>query len=69
MFSESLEGRKKTYTCKLDTAVTALGGSALLLDVKVTELATRGLDNSDLVGTSVVAGKKLMLARVFPGGI
>lgn len=44
-----------TYACKLDTTVTALGSGTLLLDVKVTELATGGLDNSDLVGTSVVA--------------
>ncbi|KAH0294515.1 hypothetical protein KCU62_g315, partial [Aureobasidium sp. EXF-3399] len=36
--------------------VTALGSGTLLLDVKVTELATGSLDDSDLVGLGVVAG-------------
>lgn len=44
-----------TYTCKLDTAVAALWCSSSLLDVKVTELTTWGLDHADLVGLGVVS--------------
>ena len=43
-----------THTRELDTAVTALGSSTLLLQVKVTELAAGSLDNADLVGPRVV---------------
>jgi len=43
-----------TYTWELDAAVTALWCSSLLLEVEVTELATWGLDNADLVGGGVV---------------
>ena len=35
---------------------TALGGSALLLDVKVTELTTGSLDHADLLAPGVVGG-------------
>lgn len=35
---------------------TALGGSALLLDVKVPELATRSLDHTDILAAGVVRG-------------
>jgi hypothetical protein len=44
----------ETYTRELDAAVTALGGSTPLLDVKVPVLATGGPDNADLVGDRVV---------------
>lgn len=43
-----------TYTRELDATVTALGSSALLLDVEVPELAAGGLDDADLVGPRVV---------------
>jgi len=45
----------KTYTSELDTAVTALGCSALLLEVKVTELTTGSLDHTGDVGLGVVS--------------
>jgi hypothetical protein len=35
---------------------TALGGSALLLDVQVTELTTGRLDDADLLALGVVGG-------------
>jgi hypothetical protein len=50
-----------THTGELDAAVTALGGSALLLDVQVPELTTRGLDDANLVGPRVVP-----IERKFP---
>lgn len=54
-----------TYTWEFDTAVTAFWCSSSLLDVKVSELATWGLDNSDLVGTSVVSdGNVSMVHRL-----
>lgn len=43
-----------TYTWELDATVTALWCSALLLEVKVTELSTWGLDDADLVGGGVI---------------
>ena len=43
-----------THTRELDTAVTALGSGTLLLQVKVTELTTGGLDDANLVGPRVV---------------
>jgi hypothetical protein len=49
------EGRcEETYACQLGAAVTALGSSALLLDVQVTVLAARSPDDADLVGDRVV---------------
>lgn len=45
-----------TYTWQLGAAVTALGGSAALLDVKNAELTTGGLDDTGPVGGGVVAG-------------
>jgi len=56
VFENLLDDWTSTYACKLDTTVTALGSGTLLLDVKVTELATGSLDDSDLVGLGVVAG-------------
>ena len=44
----------RTHAWELDAAVTAFGSSALLLDVKVTELAAGCLDDADLVGPRVV---------------
>jgi len=43
-----------THARELDATVTALGSSALLLQVKVPELATGGLDDANLVGPRVV---------------
>lgn len=43
-----------THTRELDATVTALGSGTLLLDVKVTELTARGLDDPNLVGPRVV---------------
>ena len=43
-----------THTGELDAAVTALGSSTLLLQVKVTELTAGGLDDANLVGPRVV---------------
>lgn len=45
-----------TYTGEGDTAVTALGSSASLLQVVVHQLATRGLDDTPLVRGGVVGG-------------
>jgi hypothetical protein len=56
VFENLLDDWISTYTGKLDTTVTTLGSGTLLLDVKVTELATGSLDDSDLVGLGVVAG-------------
>ena len=47
-----------THTRELDATVTALGSSALLLDVEVPELAAGGLDDADLVGPRVVPKDK-----------
>lgn len=44
-----------TYAGELGATVTALGGSGPLLEVKVPESTTRGLDDADLVGAGVVA--------------
>jgi hypothetical protein len=43
-----------THTRELDAAVTALGSSALLLDVLVAESTAGGLDDADAVGPCVV---------------
>lgn len=45
----------RTYARQLDAAVTALGGSATLLDVEDAKLATGGLDDTSPVGPGVVA--------------
>jgi len=47
--------RIRTYTCELEATVTALGSSALLLDVKVAELTTGSLDHTGDVGLGVVS--------------
>lgn len=55
--SHSLNNEKligSTHTGELDATVTALGSSALLLDVEVPELTAGGLDDADLVGPRVV---------------
>ena len=46
---------KITYTRELGLAVTALGSSTALLDVKSAELTTGGTDDASLVGGGVVA--------------
>lgn len=53
-----------THTGELDATVTALGSSTLLLEVKVPELATGGLDDAHLVGPRVVPiGEKSSIYR------
>jgi hypothetical protein len=53
--SKMHQGRRgTTHTGELDAAVTALGSSSLLLQVKVTELTAGGLDDANLVGPRVV---------------
>jgi hypothetical protein len=47
--------KSATYTWELDATVTALGCSALLLDVLISEFTTWGLDHADLVGLGVVS--------------
>lgn len=47
-----------THARELDATVTALGSSALLLQVKVPELATGGLDDANLVGPRVVPNQE-----------
>ena len=54
----------ETYTRELDAAVTALGGSTPLLDVKVPVLATGGPDNADLVGDRVVPEHACVSLRI-----
>ena len=49
-----LAGAEGGDTLELGTTVTALGGSALLLDVQVTELTTGSPDNADLLALGVV---------------
>lgn len=44
-----------THAGELDAAVTALGGSAALLDVQHSDLTTGGLDHPCPVGRGVVA--------------
>lgn len=53
-----------TYADELGTAVTALGDGTALLDVKDTELATGGLNNTGPVGRGVVAAPKLVILLV-----
>ena len=48
-------GWVRTYTWELGAAVTAFRGSAALLEVQKTEVATGGLDDADLVRPGVVA--------------
>lgn len=47
-------GSQSRNTSKIKTALTTLGSSTGLLDVKVSELSARGLDDLDLVGSGVV---------------
>lgn len=49
-----LAGAESRDSGKLDATVTTLRGSSPLLDVEVTKLSTRGLDDADLVGAGVV---------------
>lgn len=48
-----------THAWKLDAAVTALGSGALLLDVEVSQVTARSLDDADLVGPRVVPARKI----------
>ena len=55
VFENLLDDRwTSTYACKLDTTVTALGSGTLLLDMQVSKISTRGLDDADTVGPRVV---------------
>ena len=54
-----------TYARELGAAVTALGDSAALLDVKNTELATGSLDDTGPVGAGVVT-RKFTQSAVWP---
>lgn len=56
-----------THAGELDAAVTALGSSTLLLDVEVTELAARSLDDADLVGPRVVPVEQKPINIVLQG--
>lgn len=49
----------RTHTRELDATVTALRGSTLLLDVKVSQLAAGSLDDADLVGPRVVPIRRI----------
>jgi hypothetical protein len=57
-----LAGSQGSNTRKRDTGVSALGAGTVLLDVVVTEVATRGLDDLDLVRSRVVYENKLLAA-------
>lgn len=52
-----IRSRATTYTRELGAAVTALGGSAALLDVQNSEVTAGSLDDSGPVGASVVAAE------------
>lgn len=49
-----------TYADELGAAVTALGDSASLLDVKQTDITTGSLDDSGSVGAGVVAVQQIV---------
>lgn len=53
-----VSSRDSTYARELDTAVTALGGSAALLDVQDPGVTTGRLDDACPVGGGVVAAKE-----------
>ena len=55
-----LAGSQSGNTGEGDTSVSTLGASAVLLDMVVTEVATRGLDDLDLVRSRVVYGNGLL---------
>lgn len=68
MFVSSHPSRRKkeirccrsTYARQLVTAVTALGDSAALLDMKQTDITTGSLDHSGSVGGGVVAAREIV---------
>lgn len=51
---------RSTYARQLVTAVTTLGDSAALLDVKQTDITTGSLDHSGSVGGGVVAAQEIV---------
>lgn len=59
----------KTYTCELETTVTAFRRSALLLDVQVSELATGRPDGASLVGDCVVSVVTVSVLPLRPSSI
>lgn len=56
---QRVSSREKTYAGELDTAVTALGGSAALLDVQDPGITTGRLDDACPVGGGVVSANRL----------
>lgn len=58
--AKSLSISRLTYARELGAAVTALGDSAALLDVKQTKVTTGSLDDSGSVGGGVVAARSPM---------
>lgn len=61
-FERSISDSIITYARELRATVTAFRDSAALLDVQQSEFATRSLDNSGSVGTSVVAEISMSVA-------
>jgi len=55
-----LAGSQSSNTRKRNTGISTLGASTVLLDMVVTEVATRGLDDLDLVRSRVVYGNGLL---------
>jgi hypothetical protein len=49
-----------THTRELDAAVTAFGSGTLLLDVQVSKVAARSLDDADPVGPRVVPDQEII---------
>jgi hypothetical protein len=58
--------RGRTYTWEFDTAITAFGSCAFLLDVQKSQAAARGLDDTDLVGASVVSVVIASISNLVP---
>jgi hypothetical protein len=57
---KTLSFSRGTYARELGAAVTALGDSASLLDVKQTDITTGSLDDSGSVGGGVVAVQQIV---------
>ena len=55
-----LAGSQSSNTRKRNTGISTLGAGTVLLDMVVTEVATRGLDDLDLVRSRVVYGNGLL---------
>lgn len=64
MLEAEISFKVVTYADELGTAVTALGDGTALLDVKNTEVATGGLNNTGPVGRGVVAAPELVILLI-----